>query len=65
MEGDDAMAEQVKDPVCGMMVDPETTKLKSEHMGQTYYFCSPRCKSAFDRDPMKYMQQDQDSGSGR
>jgi len=65
MKGDDTMAEQVKDPVCGMMVDPETTKLKSEHMGQTFHFCSPRCKAVFDREPMKFMQQDQDSGAGR
>lgn len=59
------MAEQVKDLVCGMMVDPETARLKSEHMGQTYYFCSPRCKSAFDREPMKYIQQDQESRAGQ
>lgn len=59
------MAEQVKDLVCGMMVDPETAKLKSEHMGQTYYFCSPRCKSAFDREPMKYIQQEQESRAGQ
>ena len=56
-------AQQVCDPVCGMMVDPQTTTLKSEHMGQTYYFCSPRCKAAFDKEPMKYMQQDQGSHS--
>lgn len=29
----------VKDPVCGMMVDPETAPAKAEYQGQTYYFC--------------------------
>ncbi len=27
-----------KDPVCGMPVDEETAKLKSEYEGKTYYF---------------------------
>jgi len=43
-----------KDPVCGMMVDKKTAKLKSEHMGKTYYFCSQMCKTTFDKDPTKY-----------
>jgi len=43
-----------KDPVCGMMVDEKTAKFKSEHKGKTYYFCSQMCKTAFDKNPMKY-----------
>lgn len=43
-----------KDPVCGMTVDEGKTKLKSEHDGKTFYFCSPGCKSAFDKDPHRY-----------
>jgi YHS domain-containing protein len=43
-----------KDPVCGMDVD-EKTALKSEHKGQTYYFCSPGCKRSFDKEPDKYV----------
>lgn len=42
-----------KDPVCGMECD-EKTAAKSEHMGQTYYFCSQGCKTTFDADPQKY-----------
>jgi Cu+-exporting ATPase len=42
------------DPVCGMTVDPETAAGKSEFQGKTYYFCSPGCKSAFDKEPEKY-----------
>ncbi|MCL5999591.1 MAG: YHS domain-containing protein [Chloroflexi bacterium] len=44
----------VKDPVCGMDVDPKTAAGKSEYKGQTYYFCSPGCKKTFDKNPEKY-----------
>jgi YHS domain-containing protein len=46
---------QVKDPVCGMMVDRNTAQHKSEYKGQTYYFCAPGCKTAFDKEPEKYL----------
>lgn len=49
-------AEKVKDPVCGMMIDPATAKGKSDHEGKTYYFCSDGCKKKFDADPKKYVQ---------
>jgi Cu+-exporting ATPase len=44
----------VKDPVCGMMVDPKTTQFTSEYKGQTYYFYSQGCKASFDKNPAKY-----------
>lgn len=44
----------VKDPICGMDVDPKTAAGKSEYKGQTYYFCSVGCKKTFDKDPEKY-----------
>ena len=47
-------ASKVKDPVCGMDVDPKTASAKSEYMGKTYYFCSPGCKRTFDANPAKY-----------
>jgi Cu+-exporting ATPase len=48
------MANTVKDPVCGMEIDPGKAAGKSEYRGQTYYFCSPGCKKAFDKEPEKY-----------
>lgn len=45
----------VKDPVCGMEVDPKTAAGKSDYKGQTYYFCSNGCKKAFDKEPEKYV----------
>ena len=37
-----------KDPVCGMTVDPKTTKYHSVYNGNHYYFCSEHCKKQFD-----------------
>jgi YHS domain-containing protein len=54
----------VKDPVCGMEIDPNTAAGKSEYNGQTYYFCSPGCKKSFDKDPEQYLTGDQGSASG-
>ena len=45
----------LKDPVCGMDVDPKTAAGKSDYKGQTYHFCSTGCKKAFDKEPEKYV----------
>jgi Cu+-exporting ATPase len=44
-----------KDPVCGMLVDPKTAKGQSDFEGKTYYFCSAKCKSRFDENPLEYL----------
>jgi len=44
----------VKDPVCGMEIDPQTAYATREHMGHTYYFDSVTCVEQFDTDPHKY-----------
>jgi Cu+-exporting ATPase len=49
----------LKDPVCGMEVSYETAQARSEYDGRTFYFCSMSCKEDFDRDPEKYVTQDQ------
>jgi Cu+-exporting ATPase len=47
---------RVKDPVCGMMVEPATARGGSfEHSGTTYYFCNPKCNERFRSDPAKYL----------
>ena len=48
-------AHKVKDPVCGMMVDPHTTRHKAEHGGRPYYFCSAGCREKFLADPERYL----------
>jgi xanthine dehydrogenase accessory factor len=44
-----------KDPVCGMVVDAVSAKYKSEHNGNSIYFCCAACKQTFDRQPEKYL----------
>lgn len=48
--------ETVKDPVCGMDVNPATAKWKHTHKHHTYYFCNPKCETKFAADPEKYLQ---------
>jgi YHS domain-containing protein len=43
------------DPVCGMQVDTETSDLKLEHDGKTYWFCGRGCLLEFRDDPDKYL----------
>lgn len=47
------MNTDVKDPVCGMTVNPETG-LTASHLGRTYHFCSDLCLRKFTADPSKY-----------
>jgi putative ABC transport system ATP-binding protein len=38
----------VRDPVCGMEVDPERAPAKTTIDGVKYYFCAPGCRSEFE-----------------
>lgn len=42
------------DPVCGMEVK-ETSTYRTMYKGKMYYFCSPHCKAAFEKDPESYL----------
>jgi Cu+-exporting ATPase len=46
---------KVRDPVCGMTVDPATSKHRFEHHGETFHFCSAGCRTKFAADPAKYL----------
>lgn len=48
-------ATKVKDPVCGMSVDPATSKHHLAHHGETFHFCSAGCRTKFAADPAKYL----------
>jgi Cu+-exporting ATPase len=48
-------ASSVKDPVCGMTVDPSKTPHHTEHAGATFYFCSAGCLGKFNADPDRYL----------
>ncbi|MEA2918408.1 MAG: P-type Cu+ transporter [Bradyrhizobium sp.] len=46
---------KVRDPVCGMSVDPATSKHRFEARGETFHFCSAGCRTKFAADPPKYL----------
>jgi YHS domain-containing protein len=52
-----AGAKLVRDPVCGMSVDPATAAERVEYMATTQYFCSAGCRSKFENDPARYTAQ--------
>src|SRR5215469_13088730 len=49
------MSELVKDPVCGMNVDPARAAAMVEHDGKRFYFCAKTCAAKFERDPAHYL----------
>ena len=46
-----------RDPVCGMTIDTESATARAEWNGQTYYFCSSQCATAFEATPERYTSQ--------
>jgi xanthine dehydrogenase accessory factor len=42
------------DPVCHMEVEVATARWIAEHAGETFYFCAPGCKTAFETTPSQY-----------
>jgi Cu+-exporting ATPase len=46
----------LRDPVCGMTVDPKAGKPTLEHGGRTVHFCSAGCKAKFEADPDAYLE---------
>jgi Cu+-exporting ATPase len=44
----------VKDPVCGMDVNPATAQYKLDHSDKSYFFCSAGCLERFPSHPTKY-----------
>ena len=44
----------VRDPVCGMEVDPHSTPFSQKHGGRTYYFCSAGCLAKFQANPSQF-----------
>ncbi|MCZ6592062.1 MAG: heavy metal translocating P-type ATPase [Alphaproteobacteria bacterium] len=54
----DNVTETVKDPVCGMDVDPAATPHHHEHADETYHFCDQSCLTKFRGDPEHYLSGD-------
>ncbi|WP_326893363.1 heavy metal translocating P-type ATPase (plasmid) [Rhizobium beringeri] len=45
----------IRDPVCGMTIDPQAGKPSLEHEGRTYHFCSEGCRTKFAAAPQDYL----------
>ena len=45
----------VRDPVCGMTVDPEAGKPSLDYNGRTFHFCCDGCRRKFEAAPENYL----------
>jgi P-type Cu+ transporter len=46
---------KMKDPVCGMDVNPATARFKTTHRSTEYFFCSAGCLAKFQANPEKIL----------
>ncbi|MBY5409699.1 heavy metal translocating P-type ATPase [Rhizobium leguminosarum] len=54
-EQEKAVSAIIRDPVCGMTVDPQAGKPSLDHDGRTYHFCSEGCRTKFAAAPQDYL----------
>ncbi|WP_416047469.1 heavy metal translocating P-type ATPase [Cupriavidus basilensis] len=50
----DEAPDSLKDPVCGMSVSADS-QFRTEHDGNSYFFCSESCQKKFQADPARYV----------
>ncbi len=55
--GEGGDASPTTDPVCGMTVDPVTSRHRFEHAGSTFHFCSAGCREKFAANPEEHLAQ--------
>jgi len=53
-----AQPTEVIDLVCGMAVAAEKSNRPFDYEGTTYYFCAPGCRTAFEKDPSSFINQE-------
>lgn len=56
---------RVKDPVCGMLIDPAEAAASHELNGTNYYFCAIEERDAFAADPSRYLDREVPLASAR
>jgi Cu+-exporting ATPase len=54
-DGPSAGSTKVIDPVCGMTVDPATSRHRFDYRGETHHFCSAGCRTKFAAAPEQYL----------
>lgn len=45
---------KVKDPVCGMVIDPSSARWSYRTEGKSFSFCSSECRDKFQTDPSSF-----------
>ena len=50
------VAEIIRDPVCGMTVDPDAGKPSCDHEGREFHFCNPGCLDKFVASPDDFIE---------
>lgn len=55
----------VRDPVCGMEIDPNSAAGESSYRGQVFHFCASSCKAKFERDPARYLAKENEAWPDR
>ncbi len=58
----EAANRSVKDPTCGMTVDPNSALHDATHDGVRYYFCSDHCAQKFRADPVAVLKSETVAG---
>lgn len=48
-------AKSIRDPTCGMRVDPASATSHVDFSGRRYYFCSKHCADTFSLNPKKFL----------
>ncbi|MDI6854666.1 MAG: heavy metal translocating P-type ATPase [Deltaproteobacteria bacterium] len=52
-----ASLDELRDPVCGMKVSPDTPH-RASYDGRDYFFCRAQCLARFQQDPERYIKQE-------
>ena len=53
----------VKDPVCGMEMEPHTAPVSEQYNREPYYFCGRDCRDSFNADPDRYLKKEEDEAA--
>lgn len=54
----------MRDPVCGLEVDPSEAPAKETFEGRTYFFCTENCRRKFVEAPERYIGASSRPGEG-
>ncbi|HEU4686287.1 MAG TPA: YHS domain-containing protein [Nitrospira sp.] len=47
--------QSVRDPVCGMEINPQDAAATTAYQGKTFHFCRVECQQQFEEDPERYV----------